>query len=225
MRMAFAKDDEKKKKYMSQVIDALRGDAALVAMDLGPDVLLKSDGFQKLSGAMKDNVFPQARAEAKELYRAGHKIRGHLARQHNEPMVSYASRRRRWRRLLEKLGSSIKLSESILGDLLLEASGLTPDQQLMVLTSTQNQRELDVVTAALLEQHAKTHLNDRKSQSHDARKPHKKGKPWIRTANLAADDDDDDSDDQMTSVMVHARNPGCNRLKMMSTRSAPTKKI
>ena len=95
MRMACAKDDEKAK-YMSQVVDALRGDAALVAMDLGTEVLLKPDGFQKLSEAMRDNVFPQARAEAKERYRAGHKVRGHLARQHNEPMVSYVSRRRRW---------------------------------------------------------------------------------------------------------------------------------
>ncbi len=67
MRMACSKDDDKPK-CMSQVIDALRGDVALVAIDIGIQVLLKPDGFAKLSEAMKDHVFSQARAEAKDFY-------------------------------------------------------------------------------------------------------------------------------------------------------------
>ena len=193
VRMAAVKDDDKAK-HISQIVDALRGGAALVALDLGTEALLESDGLEKLATALRDNVSPQARAEAKELYRTGHKKHGHLARQHNEPMVSYVSRRRRWWELLQKLDSTIKLWDSILGDLLLEASGLTADQQPMVLTSTQNKREFEVIAAALLEQHAKTHLSDRKTQREAHRKT-KKNEPWIRTANLGAEWDNDDSDD------------------------------
>ena len=87
MRWASAKDDDKPK-MMNIVIEGLRGEAALVAMDLGKDVLIKADGMDDLINAMRANVFPKAQAEAKDLYRAGHKIKGPLSGQPNEPMVS-----------------------------------------------------------------------------------------------------------------------------------------
>ena len=95
MRMSSQKEEDMPK-TMSMIIDALRGDAAQIAMDIGTKELLKKDGFEKLDKRIKDFVFPQAHAEAKELYRAGHKSRGSLARQVGEPMHNFITRRRRW---------------------------------------------------------------------------------------------------------------------------------
>ena len=84
-------------KTMNTIIESLRGDASLLAMDIGGDALMAEDGsgFEKLVDAVRANVFLQARAEAKELYKSGHKISGVLSRQPHEPMVLYVSRRRR----------------------------------------------------------------------------------------------------------------------------------
>ena len=78
-------------------------------------------------------------------------------------MVSFVSRRRRWWKQLKVLDPTIELSSTIRGDLMLESSGLTKVEQLMVLTSAKNEHDFDAVAVALLEQHAKTHLDDKKS--------------------------------------------------------------
>ena len=90
-----ATEEEDKAKTMNMVPENLRGEAALVAMDLGSATLMANDGFKDLVNAVRKHVFPQARAEAKELYRVGHRAKGVMARQPTEPMVSYVSRRRR----------------------------------------------------------------------------------------------------------------------------------
>ena len=108
-------------------------------MDIGFERLLdRETGLTTLTHEMRKMVFPHAAAEAKELYRAGHKRRGVLSRQPGEPMTNYVKRRKRWWSLLKNLDSTVELSTKILGDLCLEASGLSNDQQLMVLTSTGN---------------------------------------------------------------------------------------
>ena len=94
-------------KQMSMVVDGLRGDAAQIAIDLGTSKILGSTGLKDLVDAMRANVFPQARAEAKELYKVGHKAKGVLSRQPGEPMVNYISRRKRWWRSLQEMDSSI----------------------------------------------------------------------------------------------------------------------
>ena len=70
-------------KTMSTMSESLRGDAALLAMDIGGDALMAFDGsgVKKLVDAVRANVFPQAGAEAKELYKSGHEISGVLSRQ------------------------------------------------------------------------------------------------------------------------------------------------
>ena len=83
--------DEDKPKTINMIIESLRGEAALVAMDLGETKLMAEDGFKDLINAMRDHVFPQARAEAKELYRAGHRPKGLMARQPGEPVISYST--------------------------------------------------------------------------------------------------------------------------------------
>ena len=91
-RMKSAKDEDKPKQ-MSWIIDGLRGEASLVAMKVGIDDLYKPDGFDKLCIEMLKIVCPKASAEATDLYRAGHKRKGELARQHGESMMSYGARK------------------------------------------------------------------------------------------------------------------------------------
>ena len=75
---------EDKKKSMSMIVVGLRGEAAQTAMDLGIETILSEYGLKKLTEAIRGHVFPQARAEAKELYKVGHKARGALSRQQGE---------------------------------------------------------------------------------------------------------------------------------------------
>ena len=51
-----------------RLAESLRGEAASVAMDVGIAKLISADGIKDLVEAMRKHVFPQARAEAKELY-------------------------------------------------------------------------------------------------------------------------------------------------------------
>ena len=66
--------------------------------------------------------------------------------------------------MLKSMDNTIELSATIRGDLMLEASTLSGDQQLMVLTSINNNREFDRLAEALMEQHPKLHLTDRPSR-------------------------------------------------------------
>ena len=87
--------EEDHQKTMNMVGEGLRGEAALVAMDLGMEELLRQDGMETLINAMRAHASPRAQAEAKGLYRIGHKVKGPLSRPQGEPMTSYMSRRRR----------------------------------------------------------------------------------------------------------------------------------
>ena len=72
------------------MIEGLRGDAFSIARDLGLEVLSEPGGLVKLVGEIKSHVFPRAREEAKELFRAGQKQGGPLVsptrRTHAFPM-------------------------------------------------------------------------------------------------------------------------------------------
>ena len=160
---------------MSMIIEALRGEAANVAMDIGKAELMKvgtdhvtagQPGFKMLMEGMRKMVFPFSRAEAKTLFKSGHKTKGVLARQSGEPMSSYVSRRRRWWKKLKHMDSSVGLSDTVLGDLMLEASGLKEDQQRMILTSTANNREFEKLAAALVEQYPSVHLDEKSRATH-----------------------------------------------------------
>ena len=108
-----ASKEEDLPKTTNSVIESLRGEAAQVAMNLGEDVLILPDGIEQLVKAMRAHVFPQARAEAKELYKMGHKTHGILARQQSESMSNYI-RRRRWWKSLKDMDPTIGLSDQIL---------------------------------------------------------------------------------------------------------------
>ena len=107
-----------------KVLEGLRGDAFLVARDLGLEKLIVPGGLDLLVDRIRTMVFPRASEEARELFRAGQKV-GVLSRQYGESTTSYISRRRRWWRTLQELDPSISLSESMRVELMLELSGLS----------------------------------------------------------------------------------------------------
>ena len=86
---------------MTNVIQGLRGDAVLVAQEIGMDKLnaegdsLVSSGLELLIREMKVTVFPQTQNEAKDLFKFFTKGGGPLSRQLGESMQHYTNRRRR----------------------------------------------------------------------------------------------------------------------------------
>ena len=71
-------EPQKRLQSLSAIVDGLRGEAARIAMDIGHATLLRDDGtgVTRLVEDIKKFVFPQAKAEAKELYQLGHKKNG-----------------------------------------------------------------------------------------------------------------------------------------------------
>ena len=203
--------DSDKRKTMSMIIESLRGEAANVAMDIGIDELMEvggetcDEGFNKLMAGTRRMVFPFARAEAKELFKVGSKSKGLLTRQPGESMSSFVSRRRRWWTKLRQMDDSIDLSSAVRGDLMLEAAGLSPTEQKLVLTSIGNSRDFDRLGEALIEQHSNIHLGERRKASPAKPKyPAKqlgygKGrghKPWRSAHYGDVVEDFDESDDE-----------------------------
>ena len=94
---------------------------------------------------MKELVFPTFKQEASRLYQIGHEKGGILSRQvaQNEPMTSYIERRTQWWKLMQEYDPKAAISDEIRGNQLLENSGLTRDQQNMILVSTQNKLDFD----------------------------------------------------------------------------------
>ena len=84
-------------------MEGLWGDAFLIARDMGMAALVADQGFRNPVKKVKENVFPRASEEAKELFRIGQVRGGILSRQSNESMVSCVDRRRRWWRMITEL--------------------------------------------------------------------------------------------------------------------------
>jgi hypothetical protein len=198
---ALSSKEEDLPRTANSIVESLRGEAALVAMDIGIEKLLKSDGIRILVEKMRTHVFPQARTEAKELYKMGHKTQGILARQPSESMSNYVIRRRRWWKQLKEMDPAVSLSQEILGDLMLEASGISQNEQLMVLTSIGNAREFDKLAVALMEQHPRIQSSEKAKdrhvpQQHGGHRPYKgggksRGKGWSRFGHMGFDEYDD----------------------------------
>ena len=116
---------------VQKVLEGLREEAFELARDIGVDVLTQPGGLRKFVKKLRDVVFPRASEEARELFKAGQKP-GSLARQNSESMLSYVSRRRRWWKLLKTLDGSIELSEPMRVELLLELSGLSRQEIIVI---------------------------------------------------------------------------------------------
>ena len=104
------------------------------------------------AAAPVSNWQPRKDLEARELYAAGARHGGLLARQTGEAMSSYVLRRRTWWSHLQQLDDSIQVSEGILAEQMLQNSGLTDDQKLMIRTTLHGKLTVDKVGNELLNQ-------------------------------------------------------------------------
>ncbi|CAE7200469.1 GIP [Symbiodinium sp. CCMP2592] len=156
---------EERSDLASKFLDSLRSEAYIVAEDLGTDVLFSSQNTPKVIEAVRERLFPLAEQETKELYRLGTQVGGTLSRQPGEPMISYIDRRKRWLRKLQQLDKALHISEAVLTDLLLDNSGLTRQERLMVLTSMSGSTATKDAEASLIRMHSRIHTLERKQPS------------------------------------------------------------
>ena len=83
-----------------------------------------------------------------------------MSRQNGESMKQYVSRRRLCWTLLVQMDPIIHLSEEHRSDMLLDLSGLTHVERVMVQASINNERNVDSVADALIIQHPRIHLRE-----------------------------------------------------------------
>jgi hypothetical protein len=206
LRAAGKDDPEKYAEAMSKVVEGLRGDAFIIAKEVGldriwcpGDELQPEAGVDTLIKAVRLSVFPLTTHEAKELFRQYCKPSGTLSRQAGESMHQYTSRRRRCWKLLKELDPEIMLSEGHRADMLLDLAGLDVNQRTMIQASIGNARDFEKIAEALVMQHPRIHLKDHKPKGikgagkgksfGKTRKGNKfrKGK-FARQANLASEE-------------------------------------
>ena len=147
---------------VQKVLEGLREEAFELARDIGVDVLTRPGGLRKFVETLRDNVFPRASEEARELFKVGQKP-GSLARQNGESMLSYVSGRRRWWKLLKTLDGSIELSEPMRVELLLELSGLSRQEIIVIKACAPDAKSFKSVAATLVEQYSGVHLHEGRS--------------------------------------------------------------
>jgi hypothetical protein len=159
----------------SKVVDGLRGEAFVVAQEIGLDVIWTAgvlgrdptledegivavpSGIEQLVTAMRERVFPYTTHEAKELFRQYIKQSGALARQSGESISKYISRRQRCWKLLRELDPTLELSDGHRSDMLLDLAGLDKQEKIMVQASIGNVRDFDRVAEALILQPSSPH--------------------------------------------------------------------
>ena len=142
----------------AKILEGLRGEAFSIARDLGPGTISAENGAEKILDALRLNTFPNARRQAKALYLAGHKSDGILTRQRGESMYSYCQRRRTWYDRLTKCDNECKISDYMLGQLLLDLSQLDRNQKDIVRSHMQTdvreqEGDFERCERALLELH------------------------------------------------------------------------
>ena len=121
--------------------------------------LIVPGGLDLLVDRIRTMVFPRASEEARELFRAGQKV-GVLSRQYGESITSYISRRRRWWRTLQELDPSISLSESMRVELMLELSGLSRQECLVIKACTVDPSQFEQIAATLIQHYGSIHLRE-----------------------------------------------------------------
>ena len=172
--IAAGDDPDKYAEAMAKVVEGLRGEAFVVAKEIGSakicdvgnaDMEIEA-GVDVLINALKHAVFPQTTHEAKELFRQYCKPSGCLSRQNGESMHQYISRRRRCWKLLMELDSELNLSEGHRADLLLDLAGLDKNERVMIQASIGNVRDFEKIAEALILQHPRPNkpIGDKKGK-------------------------------------------------------------
>ena len=108
---------------------------------------------------IRNHVFPRALEESKELFRAGRKHGGPLSRQPTESMLSYTQRRRRWWTLLVELDPTMIISEAFRAELLLEMSGISR-QEILVVKACRKNDDFESTARVLVDNYSGIHLRE-----------------------------------------------------------------
>ena len=141
---------------VNKIVEGLRGDAFLLARDLGLETLARPGGLERLVEVICNHVFPRALEESKELFRAEQK----LSRQPTESMLSYTQRRRRWWTLLVELDPTMMISEAFRTELLLEMSGISRQEILVVKASCRKSDDFEGTARVLVDNYSGIHLRE-----------------------------------------------------------------
>ena len=173
---------------VSRIMEGLRGDAFLVARDLGVAALIADNGIRTLIQKLKESVFPRATEEARELFRLGQLRGGMLSRQNTGSMVSFVDRRRRWWRMISEMDATTQPSELMRCELMIEMSGITQQEALVVKAIAGTPLNFEKVGKTLIEHYGSVHLKGGRSLTSTASAPPKgipkgkgKGKPTWRS--------------------------------------------
>ena len=117
-----------------------------------------------------------------------------ISRQSAETILSFIGRRKRWWIQLKELDPEMTISTQMRAELLLETSGLTSQEQLMVKTACPKP-SFEGYSEILLEHHGRIHLRDSRSLAPPSRPfqtkgaGKNKGKGWYRSGYFAGDYD------------------------------------
>ena len=155
-------------------MEGLRGDAFLVARDLGVPALIADNGIRMLIQKLKDSVFPRTIENPRELFRLGQVRGGMLSRQATESMVSYVDRRRRWWRMIAEMDGTTHLSEPMRCELIIELSGITQQESLVVKAIAGTPLNFEKVGKTLIDHYGAVQLRGGRSLT-SAPSTHSKG--------------------------------------------------
>ena len=155
-----------------RLVEGLRGQALRLAQQLSIKKLASGDGPEELLKIFNTSLKPRREQEARELYAAGCREGGPMARQNGEPMSSYVARRRAWWAALQGLDSELQIPDLILSEQILQNAGITEDHKLMIRTILGGKLSTDKVIAELLSQHPNIHDRERRGKGHHG------GKGW-----------------------------------------------
>ena len=144
-----------------RLLDGLSGHALQIAQLMEIEKLSEEDGAQKLMDHLLTQLRPRREQQARKLYEAGAMAGGLLARQSPETTAQYVLRRRAWYRALTDMSSELKLPDLILAEQLLNNSGLSETEKLMVRTTLGGKLTFDGVAQELINQHPKIHERSR----------------------------------------------------------------
>ena len=148
-------------KLGNEILQGLRGDAYMVAKDMGLTALAQQDAVPVLVEKIKKTIFPRQEQEAKELFLHGQRPEGFLVRQHGESMQNYISRRRRWWIQVKELDEKIEIPEKLRIDYLLDFARLKELQKEMVKTRVGADPTFDKTAEMLMEQYGRHHIQEK----------------------------------------------------------------
>ena len=94
------------------------------------------------------------------MFRQRQLITGPFTRQRGEPMLLYIARRKRWWSTLRELDPDMRLSEAMSANRLVELSGLSRQEQLMIKTAARAYTVKEY-TKVLVQHHSMAHMKER----------------------------------------------------------------